>query len=351
MKNNPSITIVILTYKRPKLLKRAIRSDLNQTYPYFKVCVYDDASGDETGEIVAEMQKNDARIFYYCNKQNLGFAGNCYQAWEQVNTPYYTNLGDDDIFLPTHLETVMKSFREYPEAMFSANQAISITDEKQIHKVTLYENCNEGLHNPPEGLIFLLKTDPSILQGAVYRSEVIQKVGYYDVEVGQISDWDYVFRIAAQFSYVINKVPGYIFYVNKEGFSGSKIDHFFWPQWLKMSEKIVGLSHLSLATKIEVESLLKGRLRTMLKTQGKEACLSGNFSISEKSAQILYDYFRSPRHYLKLNLLRFMCRWFPPFKWCAGLYNEIRTRKKFLQKMNRYREYQHYTSFLQDSDT
>jgi hypothetical protein len=118
-----------------------------------------------------------------------------------------------------------------------------------------------------------------------------------------------------------------------------------------MLEKIVGLSHLSLATKIEVESLLKGRLRTMLQTQGKEACLSGNFSAAEKSAQILYDYFRSPRHYLKLNALRFMCRWFPPFKWCAGLYNEMRTRKKLLQKMNLYREYQHYTSFLRDSDT
>ena len=94
--------------------------------------------------------------------------------------------------------------------------------------------------------------------------------------------------------------------MNKEGFSGSKIDQFFWPQWLKMSEKIVGLSYLSLATKIEVESLLKGRLRTMLQTQGKEACLSGDFSAAEKSAQILYDYFRSPRHYLKLNALRFM---------------------------------------------
>jgi len=351
MKNNPSITIVLLTYKRPKLLKRAIRSVLNQTYPYFKVCVYDDASGDETGEIVAEMRKNDARIFYYCNKQNLGVVGNGRQAFEQMNTPYYATLSDDDIFLPTHLETAMKSFRKYPEAMFSANQVISITHEKQIHKVTLYENCSEGLHNPPEGLIFLLKTDPSILSGAVCRSELRQKVGYYDAEVGQISDWDYVFRIAAQFSYVINKLPGYIFYVNEEGFSGSKVDQFFWPQWLKMSEKIVGLSHLSSTTKIEVESLLKGRLRTMLKTQGKEACLSGNFSAAEKSAQILYDYFRSPRHYLKLNLLRFMCKWFPLFKWCAGLFYEMRTRKKLLQNMNRYREYQHYTSFLQDSDT
>ena len=59
MDKNPLITVVIPTFKRPKLLKRAIQSVLNQTYPHFKICVHDDASGDDTGKIVAEMSRND----------------------------------------------------------------------------------------------------------------------------------------------------------------------------------------------------------------------------------------------------------------------------------------------------
>jgi glycosyltransferase involved in cell wall biosynthesis len=53
----PLITTIIPTYRRPKLLRRAIKSVLNQTYLHFQVCVYDNASGDETAEVVSELAK------------------------------------------------------------------------------------------------------------------------------------------------------------------------------------------------------------------------------------------------------------------------------------------------------
>jgi len=51
----PLITTIIPTYRRPKLLRRAIKSVLGQTFPHFQVCVYDNASGDETPDVVAEI--------------------------------------------------------------------------------------------------------------------------------------------------------------------------------------------------------------------------------------------------------------------------------------------------------
>ena len=46
--NQPLITTIIPTYQRPQLLRCAIQSVLDQTYANFQVCVYDNASGDET---------------------------------------------------------------------------------------------------------------------------------------------------------------------------------------------------------------------------------------------------------------------------------------------------------------
>lgn len=348
MNDNPIITAIITTYKRPKLLQRAIQSVLNQTYPHFKICVYDDASGDETREIVAEISKRDSRIFYYCNKQNLGMVGNTCQAWATVDTPYFSNLADDDIFIPNHFENAIKGFRKYPEAMFSANQAISITPKRQIRKVTLFDKCREGLYEPPEGLIFLIKNDPSILPGAIYRSEVREKVGYYDPEVGHISDWDYVFRIAAQFPYVVNKTPGYLFCWNKDGYSVSQRSNFFWPQWLKMFQKIVGHPSLNLETKNEIEIHLKNRLKSMVVRQGKEAVLCGNYSVAEKSAQVLKEFFKSPRQCFKLRIIAFVCRIFPPYRWCVNLFKELRSKKKIFEAKSRYLDLQKYASYLQD---
>lgn len=55
----PQTTVIILTYKRPQLLKRAVRSALNQTYQSFQMRVYDNMSGDETESIVRELARED----------------------------------------------------------------------------------------------------------------------------------------------------------------------------------------------------------------------------------------------------------------------------------------------------
>ena len=54
MSVEPTITTVIPTYRRPELLQRAIRSVLDQSYPHFKICVYDNASNDRTPDVVKQ---------------------------------------------------------------------------------------------------------------------------------------------------------------------------------------------------------------------------------------------------------------------------------------------------------
>jgi len=68
----PLITTIIPTYQRPKLLRRAIKSGLNQNYPHFQVCVYDNASGDETETVVREFTAKDSRIQYFRQEKNKG---------------------------------------------------------------------------------------------------------------------------------------------------------------------------------------------------------------------------------------------------------------------------------------
>ena len=350
MINNPLVTVVLPTYKRPKLLKRAIQSVLNQTYPHFKIYIYDDASGDNTGEVVAEMAKNDSRIFYHCNEQNLGVIYNSQQAWKKVDTPYFIELCDDNLLLPNCLESALNGFEKYPEALMSVNQVIFVNSKWQILRVTLAENCREGLYEHPEGLLFLIKEIPYIISGALFRREVTQKVGEYDPEIGLLADWDYAFRIAAQFSYAVNQTPGVIFYGDETSASINARSDFVWPQWLKMYQRIVEHPNLDLETKNEVETHLKIRLKQMLVGQGKEAVRCGNYSVAGMSANGLKDFFKSPRHYLKLKLFAFASRWFPPYRWYLNLFNELRGKKKRSEIKDRFSEFHKYTSSMKDMD-
>ena len=69
---NPKFSIIISTYNRAEILKQALDSVCSQTFKDFEIIVSDDASGDNTKQIVYGF--NDVRINYLCNKNNSGLS-------------------------------------------------------------------------------------------------------------------------------------------------------------------------------------------------------------------------------------------------------------------------------------
>ena len=57
--SNPYITTIIPTFRRPRLLKRAIISAIEQSYTCIRVLVIDNASNDKTFEVVKELMHKD----------------------------------------------------------------------------------------------------------------------------------------------------------------------------------------------------------------------------------------------------------------------------------------------------
>lgn len=70
----PKITIAIPTYNRAKLLTEAIESVLVQTYEDFELLISDNASTDETKNVVVSFK--NPRIRYHRNKKNIGMMNN-----------------------------------------------------------------------------------------------------------------------------------------------------------------------------------------------------------------------------------------------------------------------------------
>jgi glycosyltransferase involved in cell wall biosynthesis len=110
----PRVTVFIPTYNRAKLLPNSIRSVLEQTFDDFRLLVSDNASEDETPEVVASF--DDARIEYVRQPENLGLLGN--QNWflSNVETDFGMILGDDDVLYPTLLERTVAEFDRRPRA-------------------------------------------------------------------------------------------------------------------------------------------------------------------------------------------------------------------------------------------
>ena len=69
-KDKPLVTVVIPTYQRSLLLRRAILSVQKQTYSDVIVLVCDNASNDDTEAVVTHMRNADPRIVYIKHNEN-----------------------------------------------------------------------------------------------------------------------------------------------------------------------------------------------------------------------------------------------------------------------------------------
>ncbi|MGI8855218.1 MAG: glycosyltransferase family 2 protein [Thermomicrobiales bacterium] len=198
----PVITALIPTYQRPHLLRRAIRSVLDQTYPNLRVSIFDNASGDETAAVVEEFAREDPRVIYHCHAENIGVSANFTYAMEHVDTPFFSFLADDDFYLPTFFETAMAGFTEHPDAMCSAGAVVYITESGGV----LLVSSLEGYFVPPDGLLEWVAGKYPSITGFVFRSELNERVGTMDTAILH-ADYDYLLRVLPRFPHVLSATP------------------------------------------------------------------------------------------------------------------------------------------------
>ena len=94
----PKISIIIAAYNVGDYLEQCLDSVLTQTYADFEAIVVDDASTDNTADIIQQTAANDSRITLVQHSQNLGLHLTRKTGVEKASGEYAFFLdGDDDL--------------------------------------------------------------------------------------------------------------------------------------------------------------------------------------------------------------------------------------------------------------
>lgn len=103
----PKVTVIIATYNRSEFLKLTLASLFQQTFTDFEAWVIGDACTDETESVVQAC--HDARIHWHNLPTNSGHQSvpNT-EGLRRAQGQYIAYLGHDDLWLPWHLETLVK---------------------------------------------------------------------------------------------------------------------------------------------------------------------------------------------------------------------------------------------------
>jgi glycosyltransferase involved in cell wall biosynthesis len=199
-----TITTVIPTFRRPHLLKRAIRSVLAQSYTDFQLLVLDNASGDETSEVVARIASQDPRVSYYCHASNIGAWSNFKFGLDTIDTPYFNLLSDDDALLPGFFATALDSLKSYPHAGMFAGATIRFAPGFISTPVLKWP---QRFFPPPQAFLEILRRDFPDWNAIMFKRETLSRVGSIDVTFEQAIDLDFICRCAAECGMVVHPVP------------------------------------------------------------------------------------------------------------------------------------------------
>ena len=206
-----SLSVLVPTYRRPSLLRRAVASALGQTFRDLVVIVFDNASGDETESVVAGFASRDQRVRYVCRDRNIGGPANFARALDDVATPYFAFLSDDDALFPRCYETCFRGFAAAPDALMSAASTLEIDASGSVRFAPLGLWPRDGVYRPPESVLRMLDNRHPTWTSVVFKRDALSLVGGLDLEVGAPSDLDFELRIAARFPVVIDRTPCAVF--------------------------------------------------------------------------------------------------------------------------------------------
>lgn len=172
------VSVVIPTYKRSKMLTRAIESVLNQTYADLELLLVNDNDPDDafTTEIKNRIQKykNDSRLHFILQEKHINGAVARNVGIKQAKGEYVAFLDDDDWWESNKLEEQVKALEKLPEDYGVVSCKVKRwKDGKCFECQPLY----------PNGYVYkkvLMLAAQYTTATLVFRHNDLDKAGYFD---------------------------------------------------------------------------------------------------------------------------------------------------------------------------
>jgi glycosyltransferase involved in cell wall biosynthesis len=108
----PAISVIVPVHNGSKYLGECLKSILSQDFREFEVICVDDASSDESPNILKEWAKRDSRIFVLKNAKQQGAGRSRNTGMDAASGQYVLFVDSDDLLTPEALGALIQRARE-----------------------------------------------------------------------------------------------------------------------------------------------------------------------------------------------------------------------------------------------
>ena len=186
------ISVVIPTYNRYTLLKRALTSVFAQSLQAFEVIVIDDGSSDNTPQIIQDFPQ----ISYYY-KKNAGVSSARNLGIQKAKSEWIAFLDSDDIWHKDKLKMQVAFHKKNPDVFVSYTDESWVRDEKEVKIPKKFRKIGKDAFL--ENLSYC-NIAPS---ATLINQKIFDKVGLFDETLEVCEDYDLWLRIAVHYKIVL----------------------------------------------------------------------------------------------------------------------------------------------------
>lgn len=183
------VTIIIPTYNRASVIKRALESVFSQTFANYEVIIVDDGSTDETSSFIRSLNKEVRYISIphsgVSRARNIGI--------DFAKGKWISFLDSDDYWLPQKLEKQMLYLNKHTEYKVCHTDEIWIKNGVRINQGKKHKKHEGWFFSPSLNLCLI---SPS---SVVIHESVFNNVGTFDENFEYVEDYELWLRITSRY--------------------------------------------------------------------------------------------------------------------------------------------------------
>lgn len=233
---NPQISVILTAYNDAKYLPKSLEALQNQDLAEIEIICIDDASSDNSVEIIKKYAAKDERISYIINKENVGLSEARNIAMKQAKAPYIMFCDADDTYAENMCSTMLKAITRHDVemAICEINVVYKAHREMKFSDDTYYALKYSGTQTVTDELV--LNTDFSVTN-KIFKKSLLDK---YQLRFPKGLRYEDAYFSAAYFC-----LSQKVYYVNERLYNYVRHNNSIMSQtWTKNSTTDFAIDHL-----------------------------------------------------------------------------------------------------------
>jgi glycosyltransferase involved in cell wall biosynthesis len=190
-REQPTLSVLISNYNHARYLPVALDGLMHQTHRPSEIIIIDDASTDNSLEVIEKFAEKEPLVRIIRNERNLGILDNLRKLLEISTSDYLYFMAADDMTLPQLFEKSMLMLAANPDAGLCSSLSFLMDEGGRITGLQpIAVLAEKSRHIPPDEAARLLSTKGLWIIGgtAIYRRKALLESGGFIPELGPFCD-------------------------------------------------------------------------------------------------------------------------------------------------------------------